>query len=201
MAVGFLVRLKGAWLARKEAGPVPRKAPHYPLVVEILRDHIPPLDVRLRADGIEQLAERIVLLEPSPVPLVEEPRAAQVVLIALRTQLAIEAIEADHQATQRRFSNFSNLYSQLTSAAEQQRLLEDYLAETVTDRRALKADLQALKRDMGIDALRERNAGVAQQFAIMIELGLKFIARAMAAAAGFAQDAPESLRAGPRAEE
>jgi len=194
---GLLARIKGAWRARKEADPDPYKAPHFPLVKELLRAHIPPLEVRLRGNLIDALAARIITIEPSPVPLIEEPRALQIILVATRTQLAIELIEADRKQVERQFSNFNNLYSQIDRHEEQLRLMEDFLNETVSDKRKLRGDLQALKRHMNIDALRERSALQASHLEIQIELGLRFIEQGLAAAAGFAREASTPRAAGP----
>jgi gamma-polyglutamate synthase len=194
---GLVARWKGAWLARKEADPDPYKAPHYALVRELLRAHVPPLEVRLRGELVDALAARLVTIEPSPVPLVEETRSLQIILIATRAQLAIELLEADRKQIDRQFANFNNLYSQIDRHEEQLRLMEDYLNETVSDRRKLRGDLAALKRHMNIDALRERSALQASHLEIQIELGLRFIEQGLAAAAGLTQEASVPRASGP----
>ena len=62
-------------MAKRLAPPAgtfePLRAPHAPLVRELIAAHLPALHRRLRAEHIERLAARVLVMERSPVPLVE----------------------------------------------------------------------------------------------------------------------------------
>ena len=75
-------------LIRSAAGPA--SAPHAPLVRELLSRHLPALDRRLRVAQIELLVARILVIEHSPVPLVELEPPGQLALLANRIGQVLE---------------------------------------------------------------------------------------------------------------
>jgi poly-gamma-glutamate synthase PgsB/CapB len=175
--------------AERLAEPDPRQAPHRGLVHDLLCAHLPPLDVRLRRELISEFVLRLCELEPSADAFAEETRAGQTLVLALRVEQSVAVLEAELRQAQRRFANFNGLYVQLADGEERQRLMEEFLTETASDRRRLREDIQAMKRHLGVDALRERTAEAVHRLSVMIELALGFVAEALSWVSEHAPDA------------
>lgn len=157
----------------------PRTAPHAALVRNLVADHVPALQSRLRGHALDSLALRVLDLERSPVPLQDESRAAQLAIIALRLQQIIGALEIEEQALTRKFAAFSHMYTRHEEPAERRYLIASYLRENVLDAEQLRADLLALDRYLGIDALRERHNRAVLACSVQIELALLWLAEAL----------------------
>ena len=181
------------WPGRPRFRPFdPERAPHRPLVSELLREHLLPLQVRLRGPLIDELVTRILHQEQSPDPLVHLDRAAQLVLLCRRMVSVVAELEGEEREAARSFADLSYLYSQTEDQRGRRRLLAEYLRETVRDPRALRRDLAALSRYLGLDALRERSGAEVLRASAGVELALGFLGRAPVAAIAAAGDrAPE----------
>lgn len=174
----------------------PERAPHRPIIRELVRELLPPLQVRLRAGIVDELVRQLLLVEPHPMPLIEEPRIVQVAHLALRIEQVIAHLEAQERAIVREFRNFGTLYAQVEEEAQRRRLIVGYLEQTVQDPAQLRGDLAAMRRYFGYDTLRERNNRAVLERSVMIELALLYLAgavRAVAAARGTA-DGDEAIR-------
>jgi len=158
-----------------------RAAPHRPLVRELIVAHLPVLQRQARRRAIDQLVDRIIDLERSPVPLIEEPRPQQLALLIARAQQAIERAETDAHHIAQRFANLAGMVSQMQTERDRRRVLAQYIRDTVQDRRAQREDLRALERDLDYDALRERQARDRHRTIVCAEIGIHFIGRAATA--------------------
>lgn len=153
----------------------PDAAPHASLVRERVLAYLPPLQRRLRTRFAEQLARRIVLIERSPVPLVEEPLAGQLALLALRVAQVLDQIETEERAAARSFAAFGQMLARAVDPDERRRVLSEYLVEHATSERQLRGDLRALDRFLGADALRERHGRAELALSIQVELALLWL--------------------------
>lgn len=160
----------------------PRKAPHRALISDLLRAHLPALQLRLRSDLIEELALRILVLEPTPVPFCEEPEPTQLFTLVSRVQQAIRQLEVDCDFLARRFDNLSTLIQETDDEEQAHLIMVEYLTQTVSNPKKLRDDIKALKRYMDLDAVREREDHERQRLTVCIELGTLFIAGALDAA-------------------
>lgn len=173
----------------------PARAPHTPLVRELIAAHVPPLHKRLRERLVESLVLRLVELEQRPDELEEETPAGRLALLALRIQQAIRQLEIEERMLARRFAAFSHLYAQHDDPDEQLDMLATYLRENATSPAQLRGDLGALKRNLGPDALRERHNLAVLECSVQVELGLLWLAHAIPAiAAGRDAAAEQALR-------
>ena len=150
----------------------PDAAPHATLVRELLWSHLPPLHRKLRSPLVDELARRVVMLERSPIPLVDEPSAGRLAIVALRLVQVLDQIEVDERAAARRFVAFGQLISRAIEPRARRRVLAEYLAEHATDAAGLRGDLRALDRYLGADALRERHARAELALSNQAELAL-----------------------------
>ncbi|MGE0547423.1 MAG: hypothetical protein AB7O24_29935 [Kofleriaceae bacterium] len=153
----------------------PEAAPHLPLVKKLLREYLPPLQSRLRGPLIDRLAVRIVLIERSPVPLVEEPLPGQLALCALRICQVLDQLDVEERAGARAFAAFSQMVSRAVDAEEKKRLLSEYLVEHAVTASQLEGDLKALERFLGPDALRERHNRAELAMSIQSELAMVWL--------------------------
>ena len=161
----------------------PLRAPHAPLVRELLTGNLPALHRRLRAEHIDGLAARILMMERSPVPLVELPSSGQLGLLALRVVQVLQQLEVEERASTRAFAAFTQMLSRATDPDERRRVLTEYLEATASSPAQLRGDLRALDRFLGADALRERNARAELALSIQAELGLWWLESALRAIA------------------
>lgn len=170
----------------------PRTAPHADLVRSLVTTHVPRLQARLRGQALEALALRVLDLERSPVPLQDESPPAQLAIIALRLQQIIGALEVEEQALTRKFAAFNHMYMRHEDPEERRYLIASFLKENVVDPRALQADLLALDRYLGLDALRERHNRAVLACSIQVELALVWLAEAIPKIAGH-EDGEQAL--------
>lgn len=166
-----------------------RKAPHAPLVRSLLWDHVPKLQARLRGEALEALALRVLDLERSPVPLMDESEPAQLAILALRLQQVISALGVEEQALVRRFAAFNHMYTRHEDAAGRRYLIASYLRENAKGPEQLRGDLAALDRHLGADALRERHNREVLLCSIQVELALWWLAYALPKIGGHADGA------------
>lgn len=157
----------------------PRTAPHAALVRSLVTAHVPKLQARLRGHALETLALRVLDLERSPVPLQDESPPAQLAIIALRLQQIIGVLEVEEQALTRKFAAFNHMYMRHEDVEERRYLIASYLKENITDPEELAADLLALDRYLGLDALRERHNRAVLACSIQVELALIWLAEAV----------------------
>lgn len=167
----------------------PARAPHAPLVRELIVAHLPPLQLRLRDPMVDALVRRLLVLEQSPVSLEEETPAGRLALLALRIQQVLRLLEIEERMLARQFAAFSHLYMQHDDPAEQRDILATYLREHAKTPAQLRGDLRALKRHLGPDSLRERHNLAVLGCSVQIELGLLWLAQAIPAIAAARDDA------------
>ena len=167
----------------------PRQAPHRALVTALVREHLPALHVRLRADLIEELVFRILALEPSAVPFRDEPEPVQIFTLLSRAQQAVKQLEVDIDVVVRRFDNLSALLQETDDPEETRLIMIEYLTQTVHDQRQLRQDIKALERSLGADSLREREDHERMRLTVCIELAVLFIAEAIDGAMSHADEA------------
>ncbi len=153
----------------------PDRAPHRDLVHELLVAQLPPLQVRLRAQLVDELVREVVRLERDPVPLVEESPDEQRAHLAARVEQVIVEQEAHDRALVREFRTFGTVYASTKDEERQRELVAEYLRESVGDADELRRDLAAMKRHLGFDTLRERNQAAVLRCGVLIELGLLFL--------------------------
>ncbi|MGE3543957.1 MAG: hypothetical protein AB7L28_08495, partial [Kofleriaceae bacterium] len=130
---------------------------------------------RLRGPIIDRLATRIVMIERSPVPLVEEPLPGQLALCALRICQVLDQLDVEERAGARAFAAFHQMVSRAIDSEERKRLLSEYLVEHATSAAQLEGDLKALDRFLGPDALRERHNRAELALSIQSELGMLWL--------------------------
>ncbi|ACY12676.1 hypothetical protein [Haliangium ochraceum] len=159
----------------------PSTAPHRPLVAEILRAHMPPMQLRLRQRWIDELALRVLEFMPAPEPLQVADEVSRRVLLVSRTQQAILQLLADVQHLERQFDSLSSLLRETEDEDEQRLLMAEYLTQTVANPRKRQQDIKALRRFLDYDALRERDERERRKVVMCIELGAHFIATVIAA--------------------
>ena len=162
----------------------PSRAPHRPQVRALIAAGIPPLHTRLRRGHIDELVDRVLELERSPTPLLEQDPLEQRLLVVDRLRQVIAALEDEERGAHAGIANLGTLLAKTHDAGEARRLLAEYLRDAVTDPRALAEDLRALERWMGVDALRERAASRALRASALGELGLYAIEGLIAGLAG-----------------
>ncbi len=148
-------------------------------VLGLVREHVTPLQARLRGALVDELARRLIALEPAGGAY-SEPQ--QLALLALRTGHVIHAHEEELGTLDRRWSAFSERWFARSGERERRDLLVDYLTETARDPLSRRADLRALKRDLDHDALRERHVLARHAILAALEIAVTFIGRACAAA-------------------
>ncbi|MBA3819343.1 MAG: hypothetical protein H0X17_10655, partial [Deltaproteobacteria bacterium] len=161
----------------------PDAAPHAALVRELVLSHLPTLQRRLRVRYADKLARRIVELERSPIPLVEEPIAGQLAILALRIAQILERLEVEERASARGFAAFGQMLARAVDPDERRRVLSEYLTDNATSDKQLRGDLRALDRFLGADALRERHGREALSLSIQVELALLWLESACRALA------------------
>ncbi|MDQ3264401.1 MAG: hypothetical protein M3Y59_12180 [Myxococcota bacterium] len=129
---------------------------------------LPPLYQRTRKPATATLAARIQLVRP--VRNLESSALIHSLIHSLdRIHLEVSQTEAEVAALTRRYGRAQD---DLTRRA----VVEAYLKETVTDRAALRGDLEALDRWLGIDTLRERMDRKRQLLLIEEEMALRCVA-------------------------
>lgn len=168
---------------------VAQAAPHAALIRTLVEDHLPELQRRARRRAVRALCDRLVALERSPYPLVEEQRARQLAILISRAQQAIDRLDADIHHRDRRFAHFAAMATQIQTDEDRRELFTQFVRETVTDRRALRGDLRALDRDLDLDALRERHARERHRLLVCAEVAIHFIRGAAHAALSADRDA------------
>ncbi|MEM9491979.1 MAG: hypothetical protein AAGC55_22730, partial [Myxococcota bacterium] len=156
----------------------PARAPHLPLVDSLVSGHLPELTLRLRRWVVDDLILRILYIETTAVPLTEESRPKQLLLLISRMQQVIEQIEDEQEATRRKFARFSDTFARTDDPEQQHFLITEYLTNTSDNPIALRGDLQALSRFLGYDVLRERNDIALAEMSVRIEVAVSFIGRA-----------------------
>lgn len=161
----------------------PEQASHTPVVRSLLRAYLPPLQQRLRAPLIDQLGARIVMLERSPVPLVEESVPGQLALLTLRIGQVLEQLDLEERSGARAFAAFSQRVSRAIDPDERRRVLTEYLVDNAESAKQLRGDLRALDRFLGPDALRERQNKAELALSIQAELALLWLEAALRAIA------------------
>jgi len=167
----------------------PDDAPHRPLLRDLLVAHLPPLQARLRTRAVDDLVRRILLVERHPIPLIEEPAIVQIAHVALRVQQVIQQLEAEERALVRDHRAFATHYAEARDDAQRRRVLVEYLAEHVRDPAQRREDIAALRRWFGPDTVRERHHRDVLAGAVLIELGLLYLAGAVPAVAS--DDTPD----------
>ncbi|WP_428268476.1 hypothetical protein [Haliangium sp.] len=159
----------------------PSTAPHRGLVGELVRAHLPRLQLRLRERLIDELVLRILEFAPAPESVTEADEFTRITRLISRTQEAIHQIDADLQFLERRFEGLSALLGETNDEDEQRLLMAEYLSQTVSDPRRLRGDIRALRRYLGYDALRERDELERRELTLCAEIGVHFIAGALEA--------------------
>ncbi len=168
----------------------PTTAPHRARVAELVRAHLPPLELRLRSELIDELVLRVLEFAPAPESVFEADEQQQRVLLISRTQQAVLQLGADMQFLERRFERLSALLRDTADEDERDLLMTEYLAQTAASPRALRQDIKALRRYLGYDALRERDEHERREITICVELGVRCIAGALAAFHEHAVESP-----------
>jgi poly-gamma-glutamate synthase PgsB/CapB len=147
------------------------------LLRALLDEHVTPLQRKVRGHVLDDLAARLVALEPREAEL---PDALRLGTLAVRATQVVKHIEDEVAALDRRFGEFRAAY--LSRSGDRRDLVIDYLAATVPDPRARRADIRALRRFLDFDVLRERHTVARHRRLVVVEIALTFAGRAAAAA-------------------
>lgn len=156
------------------------EAPHRATISQILVEHLTPIQARLRTAEVPVLVDRVLEREPDAEIFLDEPPPMRVLAVALHLRHAVEDLEAAHEALRVSFSQAERSYRGLGTSKARRRFLAAYLAEHATSRRALRADLGALDRELDWDAVRERHDAARHRLLAPIEMAMDFMAGAFA---------------------
>jgi len=140
-------------------------------IAEALRGHTAPLAARLRGPAIAGLAARLAAsgAQPSLAGLVTA------------TPRVVATLHIEHAATLRRLAALEAEVHAAGDPAAQRQALARVIGREVRDAGRRSGDLRALRRDLDLDALRERVAGELAALEAQVELALGFVGRAAAA--------------------
>jgi poly-gamma-glutamate synthase PgsB/CapB len=174
----------------------PRRAPS--TTVELLEELLPPIQVRVRGHRLPELAERLSdLTDPTEFAGGERPglRLASLATLMIRV---VGQLQIELAALERRIKGHVEAYARARTDATRRARLELMIEETAPDPRSARADRQALRRHLDLDALRERYDARREQLVVGIELGLMIIGPAVERAlAGAALDPSSSFACEP----
>ena len=155
----------------------PATAPHRPIIAAAINAHLPALHRRLRQRQINAFIDELVAMERNPAVFAIEPPQLLALLCDRAAQIAAIA-EGQRESLARNFTLYAQRFGK-ADPLEQAQLIETYLRDTVQAPNALRADVAAMRRHLGFDALRERNLALMLDRTIATELGLWFLAQAL----------------------
>jgi poly-gamma-glutamate synthase PgsB/CapB len=169
-----------------------RYAPGSPeqAVLDLVREHLTPLQQKTRDPVAVALAERLIALER---PRAGYTRPQELALLTTRMQRIGHELEDELGGLDRRFAVFEERWFARSGERERRDLLVAYLHETVRDPRERRADLRALDRFLDYDAVRERHVVARHRVLVKVELALTFMGRAAAAALADRAARPDEL--------
>ena len=156
-------------------------------IAAAVRGVLDPLVARLRGAAIEGLARR--LAEAGA-----EPGLAGLVIAAPR---AVAGLREAHAAVVRREAAAAAEVHAATTAGGRREALARIVRREVRDAGRRRGDVAALRRDLDLEALRERFAGEREAIEVEVELALMVVGRALASLANDAGSADWATAAGP----
>ncbi|MDQ3338198.1 MAG: HEAT repeat domain-containing protein [Myxococcota bacterium] len=143
---------------------------------ELLDRHVTPLQRKVRAATLDQLAHELATRE------MEEGAPERLVAHVLCMKHIAEDKLAAAAAVEARWDSFTRRYFKRSDDRGRRQITEDYLAETVKNEAQRRADLAALDRFLDYDALHERYLIDRHHLLVAVELAITFIANAGIAA-------------------
>ncbi|HLL84341.1 MAG TPA: hypothetical protein VK420_16885 [Longimicrobium sp.] len=139
-------------------------------VDELARD-LPPLQARVWRRPLAALAGRVGGVDAAE-------GAERTVALCARVLAVLPDLEREGEDLQQRFDTLAGAYAKLTSGKERHLLLREYLHQTVADPVRRAGDVLALRRFLGLDALRERTQRARRKLEVQRELAVLFLAGA-----------------------
>jgi len=171
-----------------------RRVSHQRAVVEILAQHLPPLQTKIRRRMLDELARRIVAREGEIELFFELDQAARLTATALHARHVVPTLEEEHAALVTQFRRLARVHDGLPSEHERRRFLAEHLAQAATSRWQRRGDQAALRRHLDLPVLKERHDAQRHRVLVAIELALDFIAGALAAVAAEPGPDPSETR-------
>ena len=140
-------------------------------IAAALRGHATPLVARLRGPAIAALAGRLAA------------SGAQVGLVGLVTAVprVVARLHREHAAALKRLAAMEAEVHAAGDPTARRQALARVIRREVREPARRRGDLRALRRDLDLDALRERVAGELAAIEAQVELALGFVGRAAAA--------------------
>jgi gamma-polyglutamate synthase len=155
----------------------PKTAPHRPIVEQCVLAHMPPLHRRLRQRQISAFVDELLAIERNPA-VFQQPQAQQLALLCDRSARVAAIAEDQRSYAARNFASFAQRFGK-AGPDLQTTMTQDYLRATVSDESRLREDLLAMRRNLGFEALRERNLAALLDRTIATEIALWFMSLAI----------------------
>lgn len=158
-----------------------RVRPHLRAITELIADHLPAVQTKIRGRMLGELARRIVEREGELELYFELDDTARLAATILHVRHVIPQLDDEHTDLVRQFQRVVAAHDAARTEQDRRRVLTDHLRRHATNRRRLRADRAALRRHLDLDALKERHDGERHDLLVSIELGLDFIAGSLEA--------------------
>lgn len=192
LALPSLVRVRRRTDARAPA--YPRRQGQRQAMVELIAQHLPALQRKIRRRMLDELAGRILDREGAADLHLELDETTRLAATVLHARQVVPALEDEHAALVTQFRRLTQLHDELGSEPERLRLLSEHLAQRTTSRWRLRGDRAALRRHLDLAVLKERHDAERHRVLVAIELALDFIAGALRALASDPGPLPAEAR-------
>jgi poly-gamma-glutamate synthase PgsB/CapB len=138
----------------------------------LLEQLLPPLQIRIRTRRVDALIERIAALADPAAKLWEESPANQLASLAVLLVRVVGRLQQKLGALDRTIAGHVDAYARARTPELKRRRLELMIEETAPSRRSAAIDRRALRRNLDLDALRERYDDRRERLIVLIELGI-----------------------------
>lgn len=155
------------------------EAPHADQVRELIEVHMPALHARLRQPLIDEIALRVLELEPDGRAFLDETTPMRLASLLMHVRNVVLRLEQEAADLERSAANIVDAYHTAAGPRQRRAVLERAVEELATSRGARKRDLRALDRKLGIEAIQERYANRRHDVLACIEIGLAYIGGAI----------------------
>ena len=167
---------------------------HRQAVIDLIARHMSPLQAKVRRRRLDELSRRIVDREGEIDLFFELDESERLAATLLHARHVIPVLDAEHEQYVLEFRRLVRAHDALETPAEQRRFLAEHLQRIARSRGQARADRAALRRNLNLEALKERHDGDRHRVLVQVEVSLDFMAGALIAL-GPDSDAPEESKA------
>ncbi|MEM7158554.1 MAG: hypothetical protein AAF799_37285 [Myxococcota bacterium] len=152
---------------------------HRRAVIDLIARHMSPLQAKVRRRVLDELSRRIVDREGEIDLFFQLDESERLAATLLHARHVIPVLEAEEERFVVEFRRLVRAHDALDSQAEQRRFLADHLQRTASSRGQARADRAALRRNLNLEALKERHDGDRHRVLVQVEVSLDFMAGAL----------------------